>query len=103
MTISAEDCTGQEPPPPAPISDGATTVMARLTDLHYWLARWLEDDTVLALKLLALTNDEYPELEELAFLLDRVSVLIGVFMQRLEGAEIVEMEGEYLCIPLPRL
>ena len=77
--------------------------MARITDLQYWLTRWLADDTVMALKLLALTNDEYPELAELALILDRVALLVGVFMQRLEGAEIVELGGEYLCIPLPEL
>lgn len=77
--------------------------MARVQHSYYWLQRWLEDDTVLALRLLALTYDEYPEMTELGAYLDRVEILIAVFTARLEGAAVLELDGEYLCQPLPTL
>lgn len=83
--------------------DGLRARMTALTDLAYWLGRWYEDDTVHALRLLALVGSDYPELAELAGCLDRVEVLTGVHRQRLEGADIVQLGDEYLCLPLPAL
>lgn len=77
--------------------------MAKLTDLHFWLSRWLQEDTVHSLKLLAITGSEYPELDELWAALDRVELLVGVHIARLEGAEVIDMGGEYLVLPLPDL
>ena len=80
-----------------------TDRMATLTSVLYWYDRWLADDTVLALRMLALTGDALPELAELLDCLDRVEVLLSVYRQRLEGAEVIQLDGEYLCIPLPEL
>lgn len=75
----------------------------RTASVHYWAARFLEDDTILALRLLALTGIECPELAELYRLLDRIDLLLQVHVQRLQGAAI-RLEGtEYLVIPLPDL
>lgn len=80
------------------MSDPELTHIASLCDLA---SAFMYDDTLLRLRLLALVGDGFPELAEIAKLLDRVELLLGVHIARLSGASVSVHAGEYLVVPLP--
>ena len=77
--------------------------LGTIADQLRCLADWFADDTVLRLWLLALANDEIPELADMLRALLQVERLIIVYQARLEGARI-ERSGEgYVALPLPEM
>ena len=77
--------------------------LGTIADQLRCLADWFQDDTVLRLWLLALTNDEVPELADLLHALSSIERLIMVYQARLEGARI-ERSGEgYVVLRLPAM
>lgn len=79
------------------------TALSRIADLLYWSAQYVADDTITHLRLLCMLDQNAPELDDLYATLDRVELLLGVYLARLQGAEIHRVDGEYIVDRLPEL